>query len=440
LTGLRLLYSSNAPWARSGYGVQGASLLPRLADLPQFDGRESVAIFAWYGLQGGIHNVDGFACYPAGQDAYGNDIIRSHTAHHKANVVITLIDAWVLRDTAAQVTPALWCPWLPIDHDPVPKKVLDAIKGAHLPLTYSKWGAKMLTDAGVENHYIPHGIEPAVYRVADDREPVDGFKRQIFSGREPGHLTVMVAANKGYPDRKAFQVQLRAWAAFAQDKPHARLYIHTEPTPMYGGINLPALVTHLGIADRTVFPDRYQNFLGYPDEYMSLLYNCADAFLGAAMSEGFGIPIIEAQACGVPVVVTDFSAMPELVRWGYKVPPRDMVWTPMDAWQAWPDVDGITDALNSLYREWAGGWSVGRRMRAQEAIHAEYSWDSIVRDQWAPLMEKLERTLKEPAEQTPAPFADTRTIDVSGRTRTKAVRVEANGLHPTPVVTVEPNE
>ena len=150
---LRMLYSSNAFWAASGYGVQGKSLLPRLAELPEFGGRENIAQFAWYGLAGGIHHVDGFRVYPAFEDPYGNDVIGAHARHFNANVIVTLIDAWVLKATAAAVHPALFCPWLPIDHDPVPEAVLRGIQGAHMPITYAKWGHELLTRAGVENVY-----------------------------------------------------------------------------------------------------------------------------------------------------------------------------------------------------------------------------------------------------------------------------------------------
>ena len=391
---LRILYSSNAPWAASGYGVQGRSLLPRLADLPEVGGRDNIAVFAWYGLQGGIHNVDGFRIYPAGADAYGNDIIGSHAKHFEANVVISLIDVWVMQGTAEKVAPALWCPWLPIDHDPVPEKVLESLAGAHLPLTYSKWGHDLLKQAGIDNHYIPHGLEPTVYRVIEDRDVVRRFRRDVF-GPQCEHLTVIVAANKGFPDRKAFQVQLRAWADFAKDKPGARLYIHTEPTTMYGGLDMVKLAAACGIADKVIFPDRYQNFLGLPAEFLAMIYNAADIFMGNSMSEGFGIPIIEAQACGTPVVVTDFSSMPELVRWGYKVPPADRFWTPMHSWQAWPDVTGITDALNMLYAQWlesgeeTRAWPLSKRLQTSRRIHDEFSWDVIVKEQWAPLMQRL---------------------------------------------------
>ena len=380
-------------WANSGYGVQSRSLLPRLANLPHFGGRQAIAQFAWYGLHGGMHQVDGFAVYPGAADPYGNDVIAAHAKDFGANIVVTLIDAWVLNRIGERVKPALFLPWLPIDHDPVPDKVLESIADAHLPITYSKWGHAMLNRHNVPNHYIPHGIEPTVYHVAADRAAIAEFKRGLTGGLDQQHLTVMVAANKGYPDRKGFQQQLRAWAAFAQDKPHAWLYMHTEPTTLFGGIDMGALLKNLGIQQRVIFPDRYQNGVkGLPPEYLALVYNAADVYLGAAMSEGFGIPIVEAQACGTPVVVTDFSAMPELVRWGRSVPMLDRYWTPMNAWQALPDWVGIRQALEYFHSIWLDNGRdlpLTQRHSTMQAIHAEYDWDAIVRDQWTPLMDKL---------------------------------------------------
>lgn len=344
-----------------------------------------------------MHHIDGFKIYPAGVDPYGNDVIGAHARNFDANVVVSLIDVWVMKNTAQQIAPALWLPWLPIDADPVPQPVLDSLQGAHMPLTYSRWGEKMLNDAGVKNTYIPHGIETDVYKVHADTENVRAFKRQAMKCE--GHLSVMVAANKGFPDRKAFQVQIRSWAKFAQDKPDARLYIHTEPTPMYGGIDLPHFIKAVPIApgvsvdisSKVLFPDRYEYYLGMPAEYLALVYNAADVLLANSMSEGFGIPIIEAQASGTPVITTDFSSMPELVRWGYKIAPADMVWMALGAYHAMPDVNGITDALGELYAQWEAerGWSMAQRLKVSAQIHSEYSWDSIVRDQWAPFIAQI---------------------------------------------------
>lgn len=385
----------------SGYGVQGQSLLPRLADLPEFGGRDNVAMFAWYGLQSGMHQVNGFRIYPAGIDPYGNDVIGAHTRDFAANIVVSLIDVWVMHDTAKKIAPALWLPWTPIDHDPIPDAVFTSLQGAHTTLAYSKWGAEMMTKAGIKNHYIPHGVEPTIYKVNPDVAQVSAFKRDVLKA-DGCFLSAIVAANKGYPDRKAFQVQVRAWADFARDKPDCKLYFHTEQTTMYGGLDLPQLLRRLDIGDKVIFPDRYQYYRGLPPEFLSLVYNSADVLLANSMSEGFGIPIIEAQACGTPVITTNATAMPELVRWGYTIDPADKFWTPMNSWQFWPDAKGITEALEETYAAWHDGqrgWPMAKRLQASAQIHNEYSWDTIVANEWAPFVAKLAGEVSPPPEE-----------------------------------------
>jgi glycosyltransferase involved in cell wall biosynthesis len=47
---------------------------------------------------------------------------------------------------------------------------------------------------------------------------------------------------------------------------------------------------------------------------MCLIYNLFDLYIQYHNSEGFGIPVIEAAACGTPVIATDFSAVCDVVR------------------------------------------------------------------------------------------------------------------------------
>lgn len=385
---IKLLYSSNAFWANSGYGIQGRSLLPRLSQLESIGGKENIAQFAWYGSQGGIHEINGFRIYPAGTDPYGNDILDSHAKHFGANVVVTLIDAWVLQNTAQKVAPALWLPWLPVDHDPVPEKVIEALQGAYLPLSYSQHGHNALLNQGIPNKYIPHGIEPSIFKILQDSD-VQAFKNTYFPFH--GHLTSMVAANKGFPDRKSFQVQVRAWAEFAKDKSDVRLYLHTEPTPLYQGLDLHKLIAALDITDKVFFPNRYENYIGLPQEYLTFIYNCSNVLMAASMGEGFGIPIIEAQACGTPVITTNFTSMPELIHYGYITEPRDIFWTPMNSWQAWPDHVQIKDALEDNYTTWKSNncqKDENRGKQAQEDIYALYDWDICVKH-WEAVFQEI---------------------------------------------------
>ncbi len=55
------------------------------------------------------------------------------------------------------------------------------------------------------------------------------------------------------------------------------------------------------------------HLLGYvSDKELTLLYNIADLFIYPSLYEGFGLPILEAQACGCPVITSNVSSMPEV--------------------------------------------------------------------------------------------------------------------------------
>ena len=55
-------------------------------------------------------------------------------------------------------------------------------------------------------------------------------------------------------------------------------------------------------------------FTGFiPDQYLSALYSGAEAFLYPSLYEGFGLPPLEAMQCGLPVIVSNTSSLPEVV-------------------------------------------------------------------------------------------------------------------------------
>jgi len=68
-------------------------------------------------------------------------------------------------------------------------------------------------------------------------------------------------------------------------------------------------------------------FLGYvPDEDLPKLYNAADLFVYPSLYEGFGLPPLEAMACGCPVITSNTSSLPEVVGdAGIMVDPYDVV-------------------------------------------------------------------------------------------------------------------
>ena len=68
-----------------------------------------------------------------------------------------------------------------------------------------------------------------------------------------------------------------------------------------------ALIQKLDIDDRI-------RYLGKPDQKTLIeIYNAADILMFTSLFEGFGMPILEAMACGTPVITSNVSAMPEVV-------------------------------------------------------------------------------------------------------------------------------
>ncbi len=100
--------------------------------------------------------------------------------------------------------------------------------------------------------------------------------------------------------RKNRDAVLRIFAR-NKDKWNARLVFAGDPLTE----EQHSLASRLGIAGRVV------EIKDAADDLLEALYSCAIAMLYPSLSEGFGWPIIEAQACGCPVVCTDIPPMPE---------------------------------------------------------------------------------------------------------------------------------
>ena len=78
-------------------------------------------------------------------------------------------------------------------------------------------------------------------------------------------------------------------------------------------------------------------------------YGVLDVLAGCTYGEGFGIPIIEAQACGVPVITTKASSMEELNPYGISLDGVPFWNGVHQGWWTRPDVSQMTDAFSRSY-------------------------------------------------------------------------------------------
>lgn len=402
---LRILWQADAPWMRSGYGTQARAFLPRL----QARGH-AVAVHAWAGLTGGTLTWDGLPVYPRGRDKYGQDVLAAYVADFEADLVISLVDVWVLDPSTYTTLPARWLPYAPIDLTPVPPAISTRLSCAPYPATYSQWGRAQLAQAGIAAHYLPLGVDTAVFTPGDQ-----AAARERLGWPTDGFVVSMVAANQSVPSRKGFPECLQAFAQFRARHPDARLYLHTRMDPGNWGLDLVAMARTLDLLPALSCLHPRQSD-GVADTDLADIYRASDLLLAGSMSEGFGIPIVEAQASGTPVVTTAFSSMPELTINGECVAPLQRAWIQwhpsqcpdMAGWQVVPSVDRITDALERLH---ARG-PMERRKAAERGVafvREHFSWDAVVRDHWTPLLARIE--------------ADIRGVEVVATPETEAVLV-----------------
>lgn len=142
--------------------------------------------------------------------------------------------------------------------------------------------------------------------------PVDAQQKQLlrkqFALPEQGFIFLMVANNFW---RKGIEYALQAMATYHQSygvEQPVYLYLHTERTP-----ELIELVQGLGLQNWVIISpdfDPYKN--PWSDQKLAQLYQACNAFLLTSLGEGFGMPIWEAQASALPVIVSENSVLPEV--------------------------------------------------------------------------------------------------------------------------------
>ncbi|WP_157789616.1 glycosyltransferase [Candidatus Microthrix parvicella] len=264
--------------------------------------------------------------------------------------VIALTDALRLGRHDMSDIEVAW--WLPFNFDPVPDQVIDALAcGVDHVLALSKWAQDALARRDVESRYMPHGVDATVFTPADAATKVQARERLGLPA--DSFVVGMVAANNEWiTSRKSFPEAFCAFAELRSVHSDALLYVHSSLDGHPGdGMNLVRLAESAGIPSGAIAmtnPARYR--LGFDSEQLVALYRSFDVLLAPSAGEGFGVPVIEAQACGVPVIVSDFSAQPELVGDGWIVGGQRRWIPPVGSWQFTPDVNEIGAALLEAYK------------------------------------------------------------------------------------------
>lgn len=386
---MKIMIHSNGPMVPSGYGRQTALAIRQLTGLGH-----DVAVSSFHGVTGEILDWYGVPVYPSGMAPFGIDVLLPHANHFGAELILTLMDTWKLmpilghlsESLKLQGAPRLAC-WTPVDCAPLSQgdRIVLQNSGA-VPVAMSRHGVAMMAEAGLKGlRYVPHSVDTAIYRPLPDA----GQSLRLETGTDPAAFVIgIVAANRDM-FRKAWPEQFEAFAQHLLLWPDSELWVHTiaDGTRGAGGYNLKSMAAEMGIGHRVRFSDDYAQIAGLiDDQQMAIWYNAIDLLSACSYGEGFGLPIVEAQACGTPAVATKASAMTELAT---EVVSGSRWWNAVhNAWWVRPEPDAI-DKVYAKYRT-----SVDERMTFPAHVYADdvakYDVDAVAQTHWKPFLEALE--------------------------------------------------
>lgn len=268
------------------------------------------------------------------------------------------------------------------------RHILRSVNTCEALASPSKFGAAIMADvAGRECAYLPHGVNPSVFKPMNQKEC-----RKQLGIPENAFVVGYVGVNK---QRKQVPCLFEAVAKFRERKPEVEVCLIVHADDREGKYDLQGLADAYGLekGNSSVF---HTNNL--TEGGLAMLYNTFDVFLCLSGGEGFCIPIIEAQACRVPALVTAYSSMPEIVPdaemgWS-KVPVRALVPMPYNniMW-AWPDVDEAAARMAALQED----RGLNRRMRgAAWEMAMEFKWDRVgpMAEKWIERAAEFKRMAK----------------------------------------------
>lgn len=381
-------FASNTPGMPTGYGNQGQLLLERMVR----HGLE-VAALSNYGNEGrpGTLKIGGkdIPHYHRGLEVYSLDIMPMHIKHFTEkhsdlkHVLFTLYDVWVYNKLAYD-GPIV--SWVPMDHITTPPAVMEFLRKDNVtPITMAPHGQRQLESSGIDSTYIPHGIETKLY-YPDVKLKGSNFK-EMMGLKESDYLVGIVAANKanGSIHRKAFAENLLAFALHLKKNPDSYLYVHSEPTRGYGGFDLATLLKSVGIPKNNVFfPDIYELRTGFDTDYMRAMYSSLDVLLSTSYGEGFGIPTVEAQACGTRVITSNFAASADLASEDSWKIDGQAFWDEAQAsFFCIPSVNKIAAALQDSYNNARGHSDKAVEFAKQFDVDHVWQWH------WMPFLKGL---------------------------------------------------
>lgn len=426
----RIFIANDASFLSTGYGVYGKEIISRLHNSDKFEVAElgcfadisnsKIKNIPWKFYPNAVANTDSrIEQYKANNlNQFGLWRFNRCLIDFKPHIVFDVRDYWMYsyQENSPYKKYFNWVIMPTTDSAPPKVDWLYTFSNADVVVPYTQWAKKVLSDyCGRTINLFPKvanaGINPNEFFPIKNKSE---HKIKLFGF--DASVTGLVMRNQ---KRKLFADILLAYKQYLEElkqsgkddlRNRSILYLHTS-YPEEAGWDFPSLLLEFGLVDKTYFsyscrscnhyfPSRFQTGLtvcpkcktrsanmsgpmySVSTDQLNEIYNAFDIFVQYAICEGFGMPQVEAAACGVPIASVDYSAMTEIVEnlGGIKIPVirlfREME---TNADRAYPDIDATTKILYDFFtshtKETWQNYSDSTRSKCLDT----YTWDHVYR-------------------------------------------------------------
>ena len=395
---MRLIYFSTAPFIGVGYGVTSRALVPRM----KADGHE-VKIATKHHLGGQIV-IEGMECFDGGE----LNVVNAVAKKEGYDYILSGNDLWAFSafNALGKIDKELLAACIYLDTEWIHPHMINAAKECKFQIAVTRHGERELKRVGFNPIYAPLGVDTKLFRP-------DPELRKEFRKRKNWEDNTFVIGFVGInykTDRKNIVGLLKAFQKFHNEFPKSILYLHTD---IFGstaeGLPLNWIMNACGFdpegkgAVHIVDQTSYHLWNISQDELVGL-YNAFDVFCFPTQGEGFGLPLVEAQACGCPIITTETTSGAELCKGGLLIHADENYYefSTLKTWFLKVPMLEIYKKLKIMHKIWDAG-KMGKYQKAAREGMLEYDWDVVYDKYWRPLLKTLEEAKRPTALRTMQP-------------------------------------
>jgi glycosyltransferase involved in cell wall biosynthesis len=424
----RLLIANDSSFLDTGYGIYGRELISRLHKSGKYEVAElgcyaekdhpKTKSIPWKFYPNAVNVADKrFDQYRSNNiNQFGLWRFNRVLVDFKPHIVFDIRDYWMYayQETSPYKKYFHWVIMPTTDSAPPKTEWLYTFANADLIVPYTQWAYKVLSQTcGSNINLFPKianaGINPSEFFPIENKQS----HQQKYFGKDVSIVGVVMRNQR----RKLLADMMMAYRKYLEalklsnnielyNKSH--LYLHTS-YPEDNGWDLPSLLLEFNLLDKTYFtytckqcnsffPAKFQTSVttcknckqksaaianpnnGVNTSQLNEIYNLFDLFVQYAICEGFGMPQVEAAACGLQIASVDYSAMTEIVEnlHGYKIPLvtlfREME---TNADRALPDNDATSKIIYNHMVNISPEQKLANSKIIREKCLEQYTWDAV---------------------------------------------------------------